>query len=158
MNKNIYIDINGAIYQYITTAYLLEGENKYVVYQELKPNFKCYIILEDKFYSDFTQYDIEANTEELKKIDEIKNYKQIEPQTFVKETPEISLMAFLDAETISEKINILNSLRSIMNESIITNIELSLDMAAGFGDIDTRIDAVKKTLQMHEKYEGRRLR
>lgn len=74
------------------------------------------------------------------------------------ELPDANLMAFLDAETMRDKINILNNIRNSINENTISSIEISLDMPAGFGDIDARIDAVKRTLQTHDKFEGRRLR
>ena len=68
------------------------------------------------------------------------------------------LMEFLDAADNTDKLEVLNKLRSRMNERLLGDIEASLDMAVGQGTFEERIEYVIQNLTMLARFETRRLR
>ncbi|MBR6642223.1 MAG: DUF1653 domain-containing protein [Lachnospiraceae bacterium] len=71
--------------------------------------------------------------------------------------PEI--LRFLDAEGASEKLEVLRQLRKVMDESLLTTIELSLDLLPDEREsMERRYDFVERTLEQKIRFEGSRLR
>lgn len=68
------------------------------------------------------------------------------------------LLAFLDATSYEEKLEILYSIRKRVDEQLITNIEMSLDISGQSGTIEDRINFVKNNLQTRARFESNRLR
>ena len=68
------------------------------------------------------------------------------------------LLAFLDADTYREKLNLLVSMRESLTEDMVTTMAVSLDVEVNEGAIEERYDALKNCLLMLEKYECSRLR
>lgn len=68
------------------------------------------------------------------------------------------LLAFLDADTYREKLNLLISMRESLTEDMVTTMAVSLDIEVSEGAIEERYDALKNCLLMLEKYECSRLR
>lgn len=68
------------------------------------------------------------------------------------------LLAFLDADTYREKLNLLISMRESLTEDMVTTMAASLDIEVSEGAIEERYDALKNCLLMLEKYECSRLR
>lgn len=170
LNHRIYHNNYGKLYQVITTALYAEKNEEYVVYQELHSLYKIYTMPFNLFHQNFKEYVIDNNNP-----DERQNFidKPSDKNNLIDKNnpldknkaadkkinlPADDLMNFLDARTIREKIEILSNIKGNINEHMINSIEISLDMPAGYGDIDSRIEAVKRTLQTHERYEGKRLR
>ncbi|MBQ8633720.1 MAG: DUF1653 domain-containing protein [Lachnospiraceae bacterium] len=71
--------------------------------------------------------------------------------------PEI--LRFLDAEDAQAKLKVLRELRMDLDESLMTTIELSLDLLPDDKDsLERRYDFVERTLEQRIRFEGSRLR
>ena len=68
------------------------------------------------------------------------------------------LMAFLDAEDIEEKLDVLERIKNRLNDDIISAIALSLDTEVREGSIQDKYEEIKDYLLTTIKYEGARLR
>lgn len=68
------------------------------------------------------------------------------------------LLAFLDADTYREKLNLLVSMRESLTGDMVNTMAVSLDVEVNEGAIEERYDALKNCLLMLEKYECSRLR
>ena len=68
------------------------------------------------------------------------------------------LLAFLDADTYREKLNLLVSMRESLTDDMVNTMTVSLDVEVNEGAIEERYDALKNCLLMLEKYECSRLR
>lgn len=84
---------------------------------------------------------------------------QIE-KTNIEEEPqeESKLIRFLDAYDYKEKLDILTSMRSELNDGLIDIMAESIEVAVPEGDITDRYNSLRKCLMAHTKYEGLRLR
>ncbi|MBQ6966387.1 MAG: DUF1653 domain-containing protein [Lachnospiraceae bacterium] len=68
------------------------------------------------------------------------------------------LMAFLDAEDMEEKLDVLERIKGRLNDDIISAIALSLDTEVREGSIQDKYEEIKDYLLTTIKYEGARLR
>lgn len=68
------------------------------------------------------------------------------------------LLAFLDAESYGEKLEILFAIRNKIDDRLMTDIEMSLDLSGHEGTIEDRFDLVKNNLQTLSNFESKRLR
>ena len=68
------------------------------------------------------------------------------------------LMAFLDADTYEEKLDILYRMQPDLNDYLIDTMAVSLDVVIPEGDIDERYRQLKGCLQAKQKYEINRFR
>lgn len=68
------------------------------------------------------------------------------------------LMAFLDADTYEEKLEILYRMQLDLNDYLIDTMAVSLDVVIPEGDIDDRYRQLKGCLQAKQKYEINRFR
>ena len=69
-----------------------------------------------------------------------------------------ALMAFLDADTYAEKLEILYRMQLDLNDYLIDTMAVSLDVVIPEGDIDERYRQLKGCLQAKQKYEINRFR
>ena len=75
------------------------------------------------------------------------------------ETVRPEILRFLDAEDATAKLKVLRELRMDLDESLITTIELSLDLLPDDKDsMERRYDFVERTLEQRIRFEGSRLR
>lgn len=68
------------------------------------------------------------------------------------------LLAFLEAETTREKIEVLDEIQGRITESILCAIEASMDISYEDESVEERIYYIKNYLKTRERYEGTRLR
>ena len=68
------------------------------------------------------------------------------------------LLAFLEAETTREKIEVLDRIQERITESILCAIEASMDISYEDNNLEERIYYIKNYLRTRERYEGTRLR
>ena len=69
------------------------------------------------------------------------------------------ILRFLDAEGAAEKLEVLRQLRKDMDESLLTTIELSMDLLPDEKEsLDRRYELVEQTLEKRIRFEGGRLR
>ena len=69
-----------------------------------------------------------------------------------------NLMAFLDADTYEEKLEILYRMQLELNDYLIDTMAVSIDVVIPEGDIDERYRQLKGCLQAKQKYEINRFR
>ena len=69
-----------------------------------------------------------------------------------------ALMAFLDAETYEEKLEILYRMQLDLNDYLIDTMAVALDVVIPDGDIDDRCRQLKGCLEAKRKYEINRFR
>lgn len=69
-----------------------------------------------------------------------------------------ALMAFLDADTYEEKLDILYRMQLDLNDYLIDTMAVSIDVVIPDGDIDERYRQLKGCLQAKQKYEINRFR
>lgn len=75
------------------------------------------------------------------------------------ETVRPEILRFLDAEDATAKLKVLRELRMDLDESLMTTIELSLDLLPDDKDsMERRYDFVERTLEQRIRFEGSRLR
>lgn len=68
------------------------------------------------------------------------------------------LLAFLEAETTREKIEVLDRIKERITESILCAIEASMDISYEDENLEERVYYIKNYLKTRERYEGTRLR
>ena len=68
------------------------------------------------------------------------------------------LMAFLDAESYDEKLEILHRMQYDLTNSFIETMAMSVDVVIPEGDIDERCRQLKNCLEAKKKYESSRVR
>ena len=69
-----------------------------------------------------------------------------------------ALMAFLDADTYEEKLEILYRMQLDLNDYLIDTMAVSIDVVVPEGDIDERYRQLKSCIQAKQKYEINRFR
>lgn len=97
-------------------------------------------------------YNTDSKTSELKETEPLDITGAEEPQE------ESKLIRFLDAYDYKEKLDILTSMRSELNDGLIDIMAESIEVAVPEGDITDRYNSLRKCLMAHTKYEGLRLR
>ena len=68
------------------------------------------------------------------------------------------LMAFLDAETYEEKLELLHRMQYDLTDSFIDTMAMSVDVVIPEGDIDERCRQLRGCLEAKKKYESSRFR
>lgn len=68
------------------------------------------------------------------------------------------LLAFLEAETTREKIEVLERIKERITESILCAIEASMDISYEDENLEERVYYIQNYLRTRERYEGTRLR
>jgi hypothetical protein len=68
------------------------------------------------------------------------------------------LMRFLDADEYEEKLEILEEIKSRVDEKVVSMMAASLPIALGKGSLDDSIDQIRDHLTLQIKYDGKRLR
>ena len=69
-----------------------------------------------------------------------------------------SLLRFLDADTINDKLKVLYEIRQELTPEILTPMELSIGMEPSDASVDERAAFIKKTLLTRQQFEKDRLR
>ena len=174
--QDIYRHFKGNIYQIVTIAEHTETEEKLVIYQAMYGDFKIYarplsMFLEkvDKQkYPDATQeYRFEKVEKAATPQQEIKENKVKQDTVEVVQAPEVTetepeldplLLEFLDADTYTQKLDILSALHHRITDSMITTMAIASDIEVEDGDLETRYSELKNCLRTLERYEIERVR
>lgn len=182
---DIYQHFKGNKYQVTAIAIDAETMEKCVVYQALYGEFTVYVRKYAEFISEvdkekYPQVNCKyrySSVEELVELEEVTVQEEITPaEPIVKNEPvpgyemrelkhpedegEINpdLLAFLEAETTREKIEVLDQIQERITESILCAIEASMDISYEDESLEERIYYIKNYLRTRERYEGARLR
>ena len=165
------------LYQIITVAEHSETGEKLVVYQALYGDFRTYVRPYDMFvsevdhekYPDVTQkYRFEliksenfGNTEakpektETAEVEEVKTVNEPDPE-LAGVNPD--LLAFLELDTLAEKLEMLRDLRKRIDDRLLDSIAASLDIVVDDGPLPQRYQEVLNCLETMEHFECSRFR
>lgn len=81
-------------------------------------------------------------------VDDNETQKQTDP----------ALLAFLDADTLEEKYNVLVSVQGRITDYLIDSFAVCLDVVIPEGEVDTRYRQLLSSIRTMQKYESNRLR
>ena len=181
---DIYQHFKGNKYQVTAIAVDAQTQEKCVVYQALYGDFITYVRKYAEFVSevDKEKYpqvsckyrfssleelaDGDAGSEKPAQAEEIVQKDTGAPGYEMRELkhPEDEgevnpdLLAFLEAETTREKIEVLDRIKDRVTESILCAIEASMDISYEDENPEERVYYIKNYLRTRERYEGTRLR
>jgi len=175
-----YRHFKGNLYQVIGTAKHSETGETLVVYQALYGEYGWYVRPLEQFLSpvDREKYPeakqewrfervIPENAAEAGPTENVAeqsgNLQITEEPTCEpaekEETVREEILRFLDAETATEKLKVLRELRMDLDESLLTTMELSLDLVPDDREsMERRVDLIERTLEARISYEGGRFR
>ncbi len=134
----------GETCQVVAFATDLKDGSKRMVYQKLSGEFEYFI----------------GDGNELKKDNaaDFKPSADVETREIFEGEVNPVLMAFLEADTVDEKLEVLASIRDFDDEKLITALEASLDITSSEGTPEDRIYFIRQMLRTRAKFEGNRLR
>ena len=183
-----YRHFKGNLYQIIGVAKHSETMEQMVVYQALYGDYCLYTrplemflskVDKDKYLEVSQEYRFEKcipgdfgenvattikTTQRVQEAPLVEEPKQLEAsgeaeESNNEETVRPEILRFLDAEDATAKLKVLRELRMDLDESLMTTIELSLDLLPDDKDsMERRYDFVERTLEQRIRFEGSRLR
>ena len=160
------------LYQIITVAEHSETGEKMVVYQALYGDFRTYVRPYDMFVSEVDhekypnvaqKYRFELIKSENFGNTDAKPEKAEEAESVCEPAPEYSgvnpdLLAFLELDTLAEKLEMLRDLRKRMDDRLLDSIAASLDIVVDDGPLPQRYQEVLNCLETMEHFECSRFR
>ena len=165
------------LYQIIAVAEHSETGERMVVYQALYGDFRTYVRPYEMFVSEVDRekypnvaqkYRFEliksenfGNTEAKPEKTEKAEVKEVE--TVVEPNPELAgvnpdLLAFLELDTLAEKLEMLRDLRKRIDDRLLDSIAASLDIVVDDGPLPRRYQEVLNCLETMEHFECSRFR
>ncbi len=169
-----YRHFKGNLYQIIGIAKDSETLEQVVVYQALYGDFGMYTRPLAMFLSpvDKEKYPEAAQEYRFEQVQPEKTstvggaekaeasiVKTVVEENSAEETVREEILRFLDAEGAKEKLEVLRQLRRNMDESLLTTIELSMDLLPDEREsMERRYELVERTLEQKIRFEGGRLR
>lgn len=177
-----YRHFKGNCYQIIAIAKNSEDASKQVVYQALYPPFDIYVRPLDMFMSEVDRVKYPSATQRYRF--ELVSGEDAEQETEAPESaasdtlgdaetdafestagePDMEglidedVLAFLDADTYEQKLNIFSSLHNKMTQEMLNTIAVSLDLEVASGELEERYREIRNCLMTFQKYECNRLR
>lgn len=167
------------LYQVRGIAYHSETKEKMVVYQALYDDYAMYVRPYDMFISEVDhqkypqvvqQYRFEQvflDSDEAKESTETEdnNIEKVEIEVtetkddVVTDNQEIDgrLLQFLEADSYNEKLNVLNFLKSGLDDSLIDAMAASMEVEVPAGTIEERYLSLRSVIMTHLKYEYTRV-
>lgn len=169
--QELYRHFKGNVYQIRCLAKHSETGEMMVVYQAMYDTFEIYVRPLSMFMSevDHVKYpDVKQKYrfELLQEMDDNREVRQSEeekPETAAAESDEElnidpQVVAFLDADSYEQRLNILYSLHSRLTDEMINTMAVAVDLEIKEGDIEKRYEELRNCLLTFEKYECNRLR
>ena len=154
----VYKHFKGTFYRVICIARDSETLEEVVVYENRDDPGK-------KFVRPLTMFMSPVDKEKYPEVSQEFRFEEVEDKgdrviSPPKEDKEVSedLLAFLDAETNEDKLDVLQRIRTRLNDDIINAIAVSLDTEVREGSIESRYEEIKDYLLTTIRYEGARLR
>lgn len=177
--QEIYRHFKGNLYQIVTVAEHTETAELMVVYQAMYGDFKIYTRPLEMFcskvdkikYPDVKQeYRFELQGTCGRDVQKTEAYVQQEPnasESIVEavelqaETKEVEaepeqdpgLLEFLDADTYTERLNILTGMHHRITDELLTTMAIACDVEVEEGDLESRYQSLKNCLLTLDKYE-----
>ncbi len=177
--QEIYRHFKGNLYQIVSVAEHTETEELLVVYQALYGDFKIYARPLEMFcskvdkekYPDVKQeyrFELQAAwSAECGKqgvgicgcttAENVRMAVDVGAEIGTEAELDPMLLAFLDAETYTEKLNILAGMHHRITDQMITTMAIASDIEIEEGDLENRYIQLKNCLQTLDRYEINRL-
>lgn len=156
---DVYRHFKDKLYEVVTLAIHSETEEEMVVYRQKYGEFKTYVRPLSMFLSevDHEKYPevVQKYRFELESALEDAETDKEETETFVQEG---LLYQFLDADTLKEKLKILEDRKETPTDLAITNMAMSVDVVVNDGPPEERIDELMDCLRTLARFECTRLR
>lgn len=163
------------MYQIVCLAHHSETDEMLVVYQALYGEFKICARPLDMFVSEVDHEKYPEVTQKYRfektSVDEVQKFAVSSVNGENKTSEDIrstvsgnsyniteKLTGFLDADTYREKLLILESMKSYMNEELIDSVALSLDLIIKPGSIEDQYEQLVYGLKTLMRFEDTRLR
>lgn len=185
--QEIYKHFKGNLYQIVAIAEHSETGERLVVYQALYGDFRTYARPLDMFtdrvdrekYPDAGQefrFELQGAERERQQKETAparetvpvsgeaggKAPEQVSVTDLASEEEELSIdpmvMEFLDADSYSQKLNILAGIRHRITDDMITTMAIACDVELEDADTQTRYESLRNGLLTMEKYECNRLK
>lgn len=170
----IYKHFKGNCYRIITIAVHAETGEKLVIYQALYGSYSVYARELSEFMS-FVDRKKYPDAEQKMRFELVESgaISPLEPEKAVlsdgeekKQSPEKEaepqidpmVLAYLDADTCKEKLQILTNMKDRLTDQMINTMAIAIDVDVKPGDITERYEELKYCLAMKERFECRRLR
>lgn len=185
--QDIYRHFKGKVYQIVTLAEHTETGESLVIYQAMYDDFKIYarplsMFLEKVDKQKYPNATQEYRFEKVEKLIAKQENEQVQSKANVLQQestvpePEIKqgndthepesenleldplLLDFLDADTYTQKLDILAALHHRITDSMITTMAIASDIEVEDGDLESRYSELKNCLRTLERYEIERVR
>lgn len=162
----LYKQKGGELCQIIALAKDYETKENRVVFQELYGTFEVQVCSENLFDTSkeecmFTLVD-RGNLEEPKVAEEAQieeaREEKIENSQKEESRAETIFFQFLDAESSSEKIELLEKLKPYLDVRMVNNIAASMDLPSDEDDVEAQYTFIMQNLKQRSKFECSRFR
>ena len=156
--QEIYRHFKGNLYQIVTVAEHTETAEQMVVYQAMYGDFKIYTRPLEMFCSKVDR----------EKYPDVKQEYRFELQGIEMPTTEVTvsteqdseeseldpgLLEFLDADTYTQRLNILTGMHHRITDELLTTMAIACDVEVDEGDLESRYQSLKNCLMTLDKYE-----
>ncbi len=148
------------MYQVIAVAIHSETREKMVVYQALYGTFDVYVRPLSMFTSevDHEKYPDVLQKYRFERVDLKETVVQEQPVSELKAGPNKNLLAFLDAETYHEKLEVLRTCKDKFTAEELLAICEIMEIGRADSEPEEKYYAVERYLELQIKYDGTRLR
>lgn len=148
------------MYQVIAVAIHSETREKMVVYQALYGTFDVYVRPLSMFISevDHEKYPDVLQKYRFERVDLKETVVQDQPVSELKDGPNKNLLAFLDAETYHEKLEVLKTCKDKFTAEELLAICEIMEIGRTDSEPEEKYYAVERYLELQIKYDGTRLR
>lgn len=162
----LYRHFKNKLYQVVTVATHSETREKLVIYQALYGDYQVYARPLEMFVSevDHLKYPEVTQKYRFERVEQpVQTASQDAQAVQIQETATDSavnpkLLAFLDADDMDEKYNILVSMRDEVDDQLINNMAVAVDVVIPDGDVSKRYEQLKNCIKTRQRYETDRLR
>ena len=161
----IYQHFKGKLYRIVTLATHTETGEQLVIYQALYGEFQVFARPLSMFLGkvDAKKYPDAAGKDRFMRIPMAEAAAVPQPvpapsENPVEPQPDPGLLAFLDADSYEEKLEVFASLEGKVDLHMLNAIAASLDLELSEGSLEEQYDTLKSCLMTLERYECNRLR
>lgn len=161
----IYQHFKGKLYRIVALATHTETGEQLVIYQALYGEFQVFARPLSMFLEkvDAKKYPDAAGKDRFMRIPMAEAAAVLQPvpapsENPVEPRPDPGLLAFLDADSYEEKLEVFASLEGKVDLHMLNAIAASLDLELSEGSLEEQYDTLKSCLMTLERYECNRLR
>ena len=161
----IYQHFKGKLYRIVALATHTETGEQLVIYQALYGEFQVFARPLSMFLEkvDAKKYPDAAGKDRFMRIPMAEAAAVPQPvaassENSVEPQPDPGLLAFLDADSYEEKLEVFASLEGKVDLHMLNAIAASLDLELSEGSLEEQYDTLKSCLMTLERYECNRLR